>query len=434
MILLVCAFVLTAPFCGYSKNSSHKMNIEIEDSVASISIYPDSGRSSTTFKISITDINSQFFPSADPAELAKVSIDLRYKDGISYYHTHPSIVLSNDSMEAIIAIPDSLESSGQYYLEVASSGQSTYDLGSSFFVLPRPTAYTLSSLWIAEGDTISDAIVVKGAHFSGLGNTYATGVNLNSGQTIIPATNLHVKSEDTLLATFIIPSDPVAGPYALSFIEPGTGDSIEISDIDLAPPGVFYMLVVNMSPNVGVQGKTIHVSITGADAGTMAGIWTFSLRRGNSVILGTVQSQSGSNFSVSFPIPVSADTGLYELIIPLGDFGTGDTVIVPNAFRVTSSSIVSMNELDLSNLPIVTFPNPFSQSTQISFTSDEAGFADISIVNLLGEQIAHLFSGQLDAGQHHFTFSSTAGLPEGAYECLVRMNGHVEKQPIILLH
>jgi type IX secretion system substrate protein len=80
------------------------------------------------------------------------------------------------------------------------------------------------------------------------------------------------------------------------------------------------------------------------------------------------------------------------------------------------------------------YPNPFSQSTQISFTSQSAGYAEISIVNLLGEQVAHIFSGELDEGQHNFTFSNISGLQDGTYECLIRMNGRVETLPIVLLH
>ena len=63
-----------------------------------------------------------------------------------------------------------------------------------------------------------------------------------------------------------------------------------------------------------------------------------------------------------------------------------------------------------------------------------AGYANISIVNLLGEQVARVFSGELDAGQHNFTFTNTTDLPDGMYECLVRMNGRVETLPMVLLH
>jgi hypothetical protein len=57
-----------------------------------------------------------------------------------------------------------------------------------------------------------------------------------------------------------------------------------------------------------------------------------------------------------------------------------------------------------------------------------------AILNLLGTEVTHLFFGELEAGEHTFTWSATPGLPDGMYECLVRMNGRVEKLPMMLLH
>ncbi len=81
---------------------------------------------------------------------------------------------------------------------------------------------------------------------------------------------------------------------------------------------------------------------------------------------------------------------------------------------------------------ILSYPNPFSHSTEISFTSEAAGYADVSVVNLLGAEVAHLFSGELAAGEHSVVWSKSPGLPDGMYECLVRMNGRVETLPVVL--
>ena len=61
-------------------------------------------------------------------------------------------------------------------------------------------------------------------------------------------------------------------------------------------------------------------------------------------------------------------------------------------------------------------------------------------MNLLGEQVAHIFSGELDAGPHNFTWncrgalSAAADAPmDGMYVCLVGMNGRVETLPVVLL-
>jgi hypothetical protein len=90
---------------------------------------------------------------------------------------------------------------------------------------------------------------------------------------------------------------------------------------------------------------------------------------------------------------------------------------------------------------IAAFPNPFSSSTTISFTPEASGYADVSIVNLLGVEVAHIFSGELAAGEHTFTWDASAGATGGSaaadatgmYECLIRMNGQVETLPVMLL-
>ena len=101
-------------------------------------------------------------------------------------------------------------------------------------------------------------------------------------------------------------------------------------------------------------------------------------------------------------------------------------------------SSVSRSNVSLSKPALEIYPNPFSQSTTIAFTTAAAGYADIRIVNLLGEEVARLYSGELAAGNHSFTWnadrSSTYGAPapRGIYECLVRMNGRVQAVPMVL--
>jgi photosystem II stability/assembly factor-like uncharacterized protein len=77
------------------------------------------------------------------------------------------------------------------------------------------------------------------------------------------------------------------------------------------------------------------------------------------------------------------------------------------------------------------YPNPATESTTISFTPATSGYAEVSIVNPLGVEIAHLFSGEIGTGNHSFTWNP-AGDPDGMYECVMRMNEHVETLPIVL--
>ncbi|HZY10065.1 MAG TPA: T9SS type A sorting domain-containing protein, partial [Bacteroidota bacterium] len=51
------------------------------------------------------------------------------------------------------------------------------------------------------------------------------------------------------------------------------------------------------------------------------------------------------------------------------------------------------------------YPNPFNPSTVIQFALPEASVVILSIYNIVGEQIANLMNGRMDAGIHRTTYS-----------------------------
>jgi hypothetical protein len=75
------------------------------------------------------------------------------------------------------------------------------------------------------------------------------------------------------------------------------------------------------------------------------------------------------------------------------------------------------------------FPNPAAGT--ITLSSHESGHADITVVNLLGVEVARLFSGELAAGERSFVWNA-GSLAPGQYECVVRMNGRTENVPIVV--
>jgi hypothetical protein len=103
---------------------------------------------------------------------------------------------------------------------------------------------------------------------------------------------------------------------------------------------------------------------------------------------------------------------------------------VPGVAGVNTDNSTSSNQTQI-------YPNPFSQSTQITFTSQAAGYAEVSIVNMLGVEVARLFSGELGVGEHDFVWNCRGALQctptDGIYECLVRMNGQVQTLPVVLM-
>lgn len=79
------------------------------------------------------------------------------------------------------------------------------------------------------------------------------------------------------------------------------------------------------------------------------------------------------------------------------------------------------------------FPNPFSQSTTISFSSSGRGFAQVTVVNLLGSEVARIFTGELEASEHSFTWDASRMTP-GMYECVIRTGNHIVYVPMIVVH
>lgn len=79
------------------------------------------------------------------------------------------------------------------------------------------------------------------------------------------------------------------------------------------------------------------------------------------------------------------------------------------------------------------YPNPTTSSTTISLTPEASGYAEISIVNMLGQIVARGYSGVLDASEHTSAWDASRMVaPSGVYECVVRMKGSVETLPIVV--
>jgi hypothetical protein len=63
------------------------------------------------------------------------------------------------------------------------------------------------------------------------------------------------------------------------------------------------------------------------------------------------------------------------------------------------------------------YPNPFSSSTTLRFRAAQAGAAQVQVYNGLGELVATLYSGQLQAGELVERTLSGTGLSAGLYTC-----------------
>jgi photosystem II stability/assembly factor-like uncharacterized protein len=192
---------------------------------------------------------------------------------------------------------------------------------------------------------------------------------------------------------------------------------------------------VFLSTNLGVSWNAVNNGLTDLDILVLAG-------SGSNVFMGNddgvfLSTNNGANWNA-----VNAgfsDTGAFSWYpgTEILSLAVSDSFVFAGQYAEVWRRPLSDFDFDaVSPIPsinnsLTNYPNPFSQSTTISFSSPESGVSEVTIVNLLGSEVARVFSGELSAGQHEFSWDAS-GLPPGMYECVVRMNGSVEQIPMLL--
>ena len=156
---------------------------------------------------------------------------------------------------------------------------------------------------------------------------------------------------------------------------------------------------------------------------------------GTNLLAGTAKgialsTNNGANWTdVSLGLPSGQVSGIAEdatnLFVATGANGVWRRPIAQLIGQGVSS------EEQLASPSLRTYPNPFTKSVTLT-VSAESGHTSIAILNMLGEEVAQLFSGELAAGEHSFTWDAS-GLPVGMYICVVRRAGQVEQLPMIRL-
>ncbi len=266
--------------------------------------------------------------------------------------------------------------------------------------------------WIASNEGLTDfdvsALTVNGSYLfagtagSGIFLSTNNGTSWNVVNTGLTSSGLYVS------AMAVIGTNLFAGTLGGVFLSTNDGSSWTCTNSELTDSNINALAVSGTNLFTATYGDGVSFSTDSGKSWTTEGMANMSPRTlavcDASLYIGT------------------EDSGVWRR--PLSDFGISS---------VSQTQAVIPSEIQI-------YPNPFSQSTEITFTSSSAGYAEVSIVNMLGVEVARLFSGELGAGEHNFTWSNSTGLPDGTYECLVRMNGQlddrsstVETLPVVLM-
>jgi len=135
---------------------------------------------------------------------------------------------------------------------------------------------------------------------------------------------------------------------------------------------------------------------------------------------------TGSNTGFGTPsvaLPSDGSTSLNRVVYNLitRDNATDFAVLVnsPKRNDGMSGTLVGVNEQQ--GIPSAyelhqNYPNPFNPSTTITYTVPAATYAELSVFDVLGKQVASLVDGGVEAGTHQVNFDAQAsGLSSGVY-------------------
>ena len=102
-----------------------------------------------------------------------------------------------------------------------------------------------------------------------------------------------------------------------------------------------------------------------------------------------------------------------------------------------SGSVTSVNDGSKESLPTnyelnQNYPNPFNPTTTISFTLSKVENVRLTVYNIIGQEVASLVNGQMNAGLHIVTFNA-AKLATGIYFYRLQAGGFVAIKKMVLL-
>ncbi len=81
---------------------------------------------------------------------------------------------------------------------------------------------------------------------------------------------------------------------------------------------------------------------------------------------------------------------------------------------------------------LANFPNPFNPTTTINFSIKEAGFVNIKVFDLIGQQVAELVNEEKQAGEYSVQFNA-ANLPSGIYFYTINSGAFTQTRKMLLM-
>jgi hypothetical protein len=149
-------------------------------------------------------------------------------------------------------------------------------------------------------------------------------------------------------------------------------------------------------------------------------------------------NNSGSTWTFSTPghwgIFASLNAVTFSPVAsPLNGWAVGDSGLILHYRRTGVASLSGAgNSLPPAFTLFQNYPNPFNPATVIRYAIPARTHVILSLFNALGQNIATLVNGDIDAGNHEIRFDGT-NLATGVYFYRIQAGGFVQTRKLLLL-
>jgi len=105
------------------------------------------------------------------------------------------------------------------------------------------------------------------------------------------------------------------------------------------------------------------------------------------------------------------------MLFVIGNDPSSPTTPIPVSLRVRGTTSVRGSEAIPRAFALhQNYPNPFNPETNISFDLPVNAFVTLKVFNLIGQEVATIVSGELEAGKHSYTIGKEKlGMSSGVY-------------------
>ena len=237
------------------------------------------------------------------------------------------------------------------------------------------------------------------------GTNFVAGATINLSGAGITVSNTTVVSATQIAATFTIAANAATGAQNVTVTTSGGTSGAQPFTVNSAPPTP--PTLTSISPNNGVQGQSVPVTLTGTNfvAGATVGV------TGTGITVSSTTVLSATQITATFAIAANAATGAQNVTVTTSDGTSGAQSFTVNLAPPPPPTLNSMS------------PNSGVQGQSVPVTLTGTNFVAGATINLSGAGITVSSTTVVSATQITATFTIAANAATGAQNITVTTSG-----------